>query len=303
LRSTLLLLLIVSFPSAADLPPLRIHAPETMRAAANEIDAMQPGSLETVNRLIGAPASAEPIDVLLASEDSAPAATTPRYISGYANGETSRIVLFPSRANRYPHDGLGELLRHELAHVLIHRASAGRPLPRWFHEGLAVTVSGTWDLEDRARLTAGLWRMEDPSLAAIERGFYASEQEMQRSYAISRGFLRYLLAEFGAETPERILDRVEAGATFDQAFLAVTGRSLPLAEDAFWRSRRMWSRWIPFFTSSIALWMTITFLALWAIRRRRRRDARIRELWELEDELQEHVRSGTNDPKRDDRTH
>jgi hypothetical protein len=65
----------------------------------------------------------------------------------------------------------------------------------------------------------------------------------------------------------------------------------------------MWSRWIPLLTSSLALWMTITFLALWAIRRRRRRDALIRERWDLEDQLQERARGGTDDRPPDEWIH
>ena len=256
-----------------------------MRPVVRQIEAMPPPSIAIVNRLIGAPGEGDPIDILLAPEDSALAARTPSWVAGYAIGETSDIVLFPARASNYPDDGLPQLLRHEVAHILIHRASAGRPIPRWFHEGLAVTAGGSWDLEDRTRLTMGMMSLEDLDLQRIEAGFRGSEFEINRSYAVSTAFVRHLLNEFGADAPRMILERVATGTEFERAFLDATGRSLPLVERDFWKSVKIWNRWIPFLTSSLALWTVITLLALWAIRRRRRRDAKIRELWELEEQL------------------
>lgn len=299
-----LLVAIVTSPIVAELPPLEIESPPTLEPVARQIEAMPRESLEIVNRLIGAPDSDEPVEILLAPDNSALAARTPEYISGYAIGETSNIVLFPDRATRYPDDGLPELVRHELAHILIHRASAGRPVPRWFHEGLAVTAGGRWDLEDRTRLTVGMLSTDDLDLAAVEAGFGGSEFEIHRSYAMSLAFVRHLLNEFGPDTPRLILERVRRGASFDDAFLAVTGRSLQLVERDFWRSTKIWNRWIPLVTSTFVLWLMITLLALWAIVRRRKRDERIRELWELEEELVAMRNSNVVDhPKRDEWVH
>lgn len=303
-RSTLLLLSILQATGATALPPLRLDGPPTMEPVVSQIEQMPAESLAIVNRLIGAPASDEPIDVLIVPEDSALAARTPRHIAGYAIGARSNIVLFPARASNYPDDGLPELLRHEIAHVLIHRASLGGPIPRWFHEGLAVTAGGSWDIEDRTRLTIGMMNLDELDLARIEAGFAGSEYEIHRSYAVSTAFVRHLLTQFGADAPKKILENVAGGESFERAFLDATGRSLPLVERDFWKGIKLWNRWIPFFTSSIALWTAITLLALWAIRRRRRRDARIRELWELEEELI--AMRNTNvveHPKRDDWIH
>ncbi len=300
----LALLLGFAAAAAAALPPLRIDAPATMLPVARQIEQLPGASLEIVNQLIGAPPGGEPIDILLAPEDSALAARTPEYVNGYAIGETSDIVLFPARASTYPDDGLPNLLRHEIAHILIHRASGGRPVPRWFHEGLAMTAGGSWDLEDRTRLTLGMMNLDDLDLATVERGFAGSEFQVHRSYAISTAFTRHILNELGADAPKRILEKVAEGLPFDEAFLDATGRALPLVERDFWRSTKIWNRWIPFVTSSITLWTAITLLALWAIRRRRRRDARIRELWELEEQrIALYDSSVVEHPKRDEWVH
>ena len=55
-------------------------------------------------------------------------------MSGYALSRESVVVLLPERILSYPHGSLEEVLRHELAHVLIARAAGQRPVPRWLNE-------------------------------------------------------------------------------------------------------------------------------------------------------------------------
>lgn len=272
---------------AAELPPIHLEGPEEVGPVIEQIREIPSESLVLVDRLIGAPDSSTPIEVLIVPEGSALAARTPEWVSGYAIGEISRIVLFPARARQYPDDGIPALLRHELAHILIHRASGGAPLPRWFHEGLALTAGGQWDLEDRSRMTAAMLTSGDLSLQQVEMGFHGTEAEIQRSYVVSVAFVRHILNRYGADTPRELLGEVARGRSFEEAFLTATGRSLPLVEREFWSSRRVWNRWIPVLTSSVVLWALITMLALWAIRHRRRRAAAIRQMWELEEELAE----------------
>jgi hypothetical protein len=65
----------------------------------------------------------------------------------------------------------------------------------------------------------------------------------------------------------------------------VIGHSVADEETAFWSRHRFWNRWGPFFTTTPALWMGVTVLALVAIVRRRQRNAALRRRWEEEDSL------------------
>ena len=60
----------------------------------------------------------------------------------------------------------------------------------------------------------------------------------------------------------RILAAVDGGSTFDDAYLAVTGESLPVAEEKFWGRHTLLYRWLPIFGSSATLWILVTALAL-----------------------------------------
>lgn len=233
--------------------------------------------------LLGADEAREvPIRVVLASESSAAELGAPGWVAGYALGGSSTVVLFPSRVPVYPYRSLEELLGHEVAHILIHRASAGRPLPRWFHEGLSMLAEEAWGWEDRSRVALAVLRQGRYDLARLDRRFGRPE-EVAQAYAMAGAFVRDLVNQNGRDFPAGLLAAVASGTDFQDAFESATGHSLAEAEDSFWRRFTFWYRWLPFLTSSTALWIVIVLLALLAGRRRRQRVRALKERWELEE--------------------
>lgn len=264
-------------------PEIVIEAPPALSGVAARLREVDPSRLQSVMKLVGLQDPGPPIRVILAPEGTQESAV-PRWVSGYALGDQGVIVLLPERVPSYPDSSLSDLLSHEVAHVLIARAAGGRPLPRWFHEGMAMIAGLSWDLEDRSRLTLALLVDRPVSLAELEQRFQGGQGEVNRAYAIAGAFARDLLDRYGQDTPARILGKVADGLPFDQAFQAATGTPLAEAESSFWDRQTFWYRWVPVLTSSVALWMLITVLALWAIRRRRERDAAQRRIWDAEEE-------------------
>jgi hypothetical protein len=220
------------------------------------------------------------IHVILASDRSTWAGQVPRSIAGFAVPEESLVVLFPSRSPTYPQDTLEDVLHHEVAHVLIARAAGGRPVPRWFDEGLAMAAERTWGLEDEARLIQELTLVEPMSLDTVDVLFDGDDRARTRAYTLAGAFVRDLMRGHGASAPAQILARMPDGTWFDDAFAKVIGHRVADEEAAFWERHRFWSRWGLFFTTTPALWMGVTILALVAIVRRRHKSAELRKKWE-----------------------
>lgn len=269
---------------AAEIPRLEVEAPAALEPTARRLRALNPGQIESAMRLVGLEEPGPPIRVILAPEGSEAAERVPPWVSGYAFGEMGVIVLLPQRVPSYPDSSLDDLLRHEVAHILVARASGGRPLPRWFHEGMAMIAGLSWGFDDRSRLTLALLADRPVSLADLDGRFQGTQAEVNRAYAISGAFVRGLFETYGPRAAPEILAGVGRGLSFEDAFRAATGDSLAEAEESFWGGQTFWYRWVPVLTSSVTLWLLITLLALWAIRSRRRRDAAIRRGWEEEEE-------------------
>lgn len=269
-------------------PELHFEGPELRDAVLERLRAVAPESFLSLMDLLGLADPGPPIRVLVVAEGSPEARRAPSWSVGYAFGEAGLVVLMPSRipvAPTYPDSGLEAVLRHEIAHVLIARAARRRPIPRWFNEGLAVFAVRNRGMDDRTRLVWATLR-RGPSLQDLDASFQSGSYQAGRAYALAAAFVRFLLEHYGEDAAAGILDRIGDGDSFSAAFRSATGTTLAAAEDRFWNHLDFWNKWIPFLTSSALLWTMITSLALWAFKRRRDRDAEVRERWQEEELVQ-----------------
>lgn len=298
-----ILLLMLAWPAILPLkadaltaPHLVVVAPPSLERYAARVRAIDPQRLTDAMHLVGLTDPGPPIQVFLGAEGSDLAAGVPPWVSGYAYGAEGVIVLLPARTPSYPDSSLEELLRHEVAHVLAERAAGGRPLPRWFHEGVAMIAGSSWGLDDRSRLTVTMIGGGEVSLDELERQFSGGRGSTVNAYAIAGAFVNSLLNQEGDGAVARILAGVGRGLPFEEAFRAATGSALADAERSFWRRQSIWYRWVPILTSSVTLWMLITLLAMWAMGKRRAHDAALRRMWEEEDRRLAAVEAPPPDP-------
>lgn len=283
-RLFLLLLLLFALPLIAATPPeLVVLGPPSLDRVAARVRAIDRVRFLDAMRLVGLDDPGPPIQVFLGPEGSDLANGVPPWVSGYAYGNEGVIVLLPARTPSYPDSSLEELLRHEVAHVLVARAARGRPLPRWFHEGVAMIAGTSWGLDDRSRLTVTMIGGDDVSLAEVEKQFTGGRGSTSEAYSIAGAFVNELLGREGDDAVARVLAGVGRGLSFEDAFREATGATLAQAERSFWRRQSFWYRWVPILTSSATLWMLITLLAIWAMGKRRARDAALRRMWEEEE--------------------
>ena len=283
-------------------PELEIEAPPSLQRRAAEVRAFDLDRLEVALQLTGLTDPGPPIRVVLAPEDSDQARAAPAWVAGYALSSVDTVVLFPARAPSYPDRSLESLLHHEVAHVLIDRAARGRPVPRWFHEGVAMAAGRAWSLEDMTRFAFERVRGEPVPLAELETWFRGDASRVHRAYSVAGAFVQDLLSEHGRQVTGDILAGLGEGLSFGEAFQRATGVPLVVAQARFLAKFSGFARWVPFLTSSVVLWIAVTGLALIAIWRRRRRDAVLYESWEHEERWTRGDRralSGPNDPDAD----
>lgn len=264
-------------------PQFIFEAPEALEPLVVRLKETNPASLQHVVDIMGLQQSGPPIRVILAPNESPLAQEAPEWMSGYAIGQDSTMVLFSDRTSFYPNDSLHKVFLHEMAHILAHRAAGGQPLPRWFDEGLAMMAARTWDLEDRARLVWAMVSTTEISLDELNSLFVKDDTSVRKAYVLAHAFTLDLLEHIHHTAPQQILAKVKQGLSFPEAFAQTTLMTLPHAEEDFWSRQTLWNRWIPVATSSGMVWLTITFLAFWAYSKQRRRSATIQQQWKEDD--------------------
>jgi len=292
--SILLLLVLGSLPissaQSTAVPELIVESPHDFPAYEARIRDLDPRRLAHAMQVVGLRQPGPAIRLTLAGEESTVAQNTPGWIAGFAYSNLGVAVLFPERSPAYPDSNFEDLLLHEVSHILTARAAAGRAVPRWLDEGIALFIGRPWQLEDRSRLTwAMLWEKEMP-LAELEGRFNSDRGAASRAYAISGAFVHDLVRKRGPDSAAAVLSGISLGLPFPEAFRRAIGVSLEQAEDYFWEYHSIWYRWVPILSSSMVLWISISLLALVAFRRRRALDAARMKMWEEQERLEAEAR-------------
>jgi len=247
-------------------------SPPALTARIAAIDLMRLGA-DLAARGLDLPSR---IDVALLSNDDTRGRGVPPWIVGLAL-EPTQIVIFQERVLPYPYDSLESVFRHEVTHLALSARADGRPLPRWLHEGVAMSVDHGWDTGDRMRLL--LEMTGHPATADLTRLFASGSQpDTAQAYGLSAALVADIERRHGTSAPAQIAGRVALGIPFATAFEQETGETPDQAADLAWRAYRRWTVWVSALTSETAIWAVIVILALAGsvvqIRRRAQRRAR-----------------------------
>lgn len=259
---------------------MTVDAPPSLSAAAQRVREVN------LSGIAGALARAgldlpDRVHVTLIPEDDPRARLTPEWIVGLASGR-ERVAIFPERVGSYPHDSLESVVRHEIAHLALSTRADGRALPRWFHEGVAVSVERGWGVGGQLRLW--LAALRDPALSDLAHLFAADTQpDAAEAYLLATALVEDVRARHGAAVPGIIAARVGAGAPFDVAFRLDTGDTPEEAAARAWARYAQWPAWLPALTTTSALWAAVLALAFVAYAVRLRRRIRQRRQWDEEE--------------------
>jgi Peptidase MA superfamily len=262
---------------------LQFEAPPELTAVRARLASIDTRHFSDIAKLVGLEEGGAAIQVKLFAENSDLARNVPQWIAGFAVGGQNLVVLFPARSPSYPDSTIEDVLRHEIAHVLISRAAHGQPIPRWFDEGLAMAVERERGFQDQTQLVYQLMTTSRTNLEGISGLFRGGQNDQTRAYAFAGAIVHDALQQYGSAVCAQVLARVAGGRTFDQALADVTGLTPDGLEEQFWHRQRFWTMWVSILGSSTMLWSVITLLALLAIYMRRRRNRQIEERWAKED--------------------
>jgi hypothetical protein len=259
---------------------LTVDAPASLASAADRVRRMDREQLATALARVGLSIPPQ-IRVTLIAEDDLRTRAIPVWIVGLASGQRD-IAIFPERIGSYPYDSLESVVWHEVVHLALAAQAGHRPLPRWFHEGVAMSVERGWGITSQARLL--LAAGNSPNLADAERLFNVGTQpESATAYLLAAALVSDLGERHGAAVVGAIVDHVARGTVFAEAFALETGDTPDEAAARAWHVYRRWTSWIPIATSTFSLWIGIMTLAVAAFLATLRKRWRRRRLWDQEE--------------------
>ena len=162
------------------------------------------------------------------------------------------------------------VLRHELAHLALHRAVHVR-LPRWFDEGYAAYAAGEWDRLDQLALNMSVIRGATPELAQLDAALRGGAPEASASYALAMSAIMELARRHPSGTLDPILTLLREGVPFPDALARTTG----LTEGQFaveWQKGVRQRYGLLSWTVAGGLWLIVAAIVVLAAWLRRRAD-------------------------------
>jgi len=216
----------------------------------------------------------------------------PAWAAGVANPPRGEIIIARHQPDGSPAE-LEGLLRHELVHVALYRATDGGALPRWFHEGVADSVGDEISLLRAETLASSVFGPGVPPLDELDRDFRGEDRQVSVAYAAARDFATYLRYRDADGTDFRqLLTELRGGHAFRAAFIRAYGVGIEEVEGE-WRGGLMGRfMWYPILGGGglpLVLFAPAIGLAWW-----RRRRA-LRDSWkrlENEERLERERRPG-----------
>lgn len=198
------------------------------------------------------------------------------------------MVIDASKVTPATANDLGFVVAHETAHLVLGRLERkrGEKLPLWFHEGIAVWVSGQAPLRG-ARTSFTLAATQGILLPFddLADAFPEDPADADLAYLQSEAFIGHLVKTRSAAGLRRLLSLFRDGHTFNNAFEEAIGAPRRTVETQWARSYRRPLPWLRALRERISLLTLIalgTILAFVIVRLRARRQ---RQRWLHEERM------------------
>jgi len=211
----------------------------------------------------------------------------PEYAAGVAYSEIGLVLLSLTPIHAGQEQDLAEVFRHELAHVALHDALNGQPVPRWFNEGFAVFASGESSFARMKTLSMSTVGGSLIPLRDLESSFPDDETKAQIAYAEAVDVVRFLVRREDIHRFRALVSELREGQSFEKSVLDSYAVDLATLE-VEWRddaSRRY--TFVPLLLSGTFFWIIALGLAIWAWRRRKRRDKLTLQKWAQEEAVED----------------
>jgi len=157
---------------------------------------------------------------------------------------------------------IGRVTVHELVHIALERAYGRLRLPRWFHEGLAMTLSGELSFDEQLALSRAILTKQLMALDSVERVNRFDAYGAALAYSQSHIAAAYLIDKYGIDGVSELLRAVRSSGRFDSALAAGFGFS-PQEFDRMVKGHIIDRyRFIFFFSDTYLFWMLGAFLVV-----------------------------------------
>lgn len=209
----------------------------------------------------------------------------PDYASGVAFPAEGLVLLSLTAPETWLRPDMRQLLTHELAHVALHRAVGGQPVPRWFTEGVAIHEAGERSIARIRTLWTGAVQRRLIGVDRLSAAFPRQHGQVDLAYAQSADLVRYMLDGSDERARfRRLIGLLREGRGFDTAIQGAYKVSLGYLERE-WRGQiqRRYGRWPSVLIGLTGIWGLAALALIFGYFRARRHHHATLQQWALQE--------------------
>lgn len=185
----------------------------------------------------------------------------PEWGGGGALGKDT-IIISTDRPSAFYRTDLQLILLHEMVHIALARSWGTLRLPRWFHEGMAMTLSGELQFDEQIHLSRAILTRSLVSLDSMEYLNRFSHRRAQIAYSQCHFAVRFLLNTYGYDMLPELLYASRRTRSFDTACRNVFGLTHEELEGLLWREMVTQYRFLFLLSDYSLFWIGVLALAV-----------------------------------------
>jgi hypothetical protein len=127
----------------------------------------------------------------------------PEWGGGGAIG--SSLIVVPTAFKPFLDQSFSQVTRHELVHAVLNRAYPSVDIPRWFHEGVAMTLSGELGFQENVVVSKAIFTGRLMQLSSIDSVNNFGRNRADLAYSQSHLAVLFLIDQYGMDVIQEIL--------------------------------------------------------------------------------------------------
>jgi hypothetical protein len=172
------------------------------------------------------------------------------------------LIVIPTTFKPFLNQSFAQITRHEIVHAVLARAYPGLDIPRWFHEGAAMTLSGELSFEEDVVVSKAIFAGRLMPLSSIDSVNSFGRNRADLAYSQAHIAVTFLVEQYGIESIADILRSAGKTGSFWRGMENVLSLSRQEFEIAANKDLTSRYRFVFLFADYSAFWVLIALLFL-----------------------------------------
>jgi hypothetical protein len=182
----------------------------------------------------------------------------PEWGGGGAIGDS--LIIIPVDFKPFLEQSFRQITVHEIVHIILARAYPSFEIPRWFHEGAAMLLSGELSFEENATVSKAIFLGRLMSLMSIDSVNSFKRNKADLAYSQSHLAALFLVDHYGMTVLPDILREARKSRDFKAGMLDAIGLTMREFEEMVEKYIASKYRFVFFVTDSYLWWALIALL-------------------------------------------